>query len=193
MLGGDTEMEGLSKTYGLPMGTWCVSRIQSFEKLFDARDRNSALASFNEDISLWDTSSVATMSATFMHASSFDIDLSAWNVSSVTNMKAMFGRASSFNKDLSTWDVSRVTDMDWMISGAESFNQDLSAWDVSGLTRMYGMFSGSIVFNQDLCSWGDKLQTNTEVGLIFDGTTLCPQQGSPNLRVATPGPFCHEC
>jgi hypothetical protein len=42
----------LEETYGLPMGTtWCgCSGIQDFSNLFHARDRNSAAASFNEDI-----------------------------------------------------------------------------------------------------------------------------------------------
>jgi hypothetical protein len=52
MEGGNAEMAQLSATYGLPIGTWCVSKIQDFSLLFNGA------ASFNFDISLWDSQRV---------------------------------------------------------------------------------------------------------------------------------------
>ena len=63
--------------YGLPIGSWCVSAVTDYEQLFyDA-------ATFNSDLSGWDTSAVTKMDATFA--------------------------ASGFNGDLNTWDTGRVT------------------------------------------------------------------------------------
>jgi len=63
--------------YGLPIGSWCVSAVTDYEQLFyDA-------ATFNDDISGWDTSAVTKMDATFA--------------------------ASGSNGDLNTWDTGRVT------------------------------------------------------------------------------------
>jgi hypothetical protein len=45
----------VAKTYGWPIGEWCVSNIQDFSHLFSV-DRNPDAVNFNEDISLWDVS-----------------------------------------------------------------------------------------------------------------------------------------
>lgn len=41
-------------TYGHPIGSWCTSSITSFREVFSA-SRNAAMATFNEDVSGWDT------------------------------------------------------------------------------------------------------------------------------------------
>ena len=47
-------------------------------------------ASFNEDISEWDTSNVTTMYSMFLDATSFNQDISYWDTSKVTTMRNMF-------------------------------------------------------------------------------------------------------
>ena len=67
----------------------------------------------------------------FYDCASFNQDISCWNVSSVTGMASVFCRCRSLNQDLSKWDVSNVNDMSYMFYGCESFNKDISSWDVS--------------------------------------------------------------
>eukprot|EP00978_Attheya_sp_CCMP212_P042517 scaffold260406_cov31-Attheya_sp.AAC.1 len=64
----------------------------------------------------------------FDSASVFNQDLSLWNVSSVTSMKYMFFGATAFNQNLSSWNLSSVTKMYYMFYQATAFNQDLCDW-----------------------------------------------------------------
>jgi surface protein len=218
MLGGDSLMVKLEKTYGLPIGTWCVSNIQDFSS-FLSNERNSRAAIFNEDLAAWDVSKVSTMNYMFHFATAFDQDLSSWNTSSVQDLSNMFAYASSFNKDLAAWDISKVSttngmfydappfdqdlsswntssvdDFSFMFEGASSFNKDLAAWDVSKVYWMQHMFSRAASFDQNLCSWGDKLPRDTDaiVDTMFEYTS-CPTQDDPVISANTPGPFGYPC
>lgn len=203
----DTEV---SKTYGWPIGTWCVAEVTDFSEIF----MNST--DFNEDISQWDTSRATTMRSMFSMAKSFNQPLSSWNVASVQDMRFMFLGALAFNQDLSAWEVSNVMsiesmffgatafngdvskwnvencmDMSGLFFGAKSFNQDLSKWRISDQTKMNVMFLDASSFNQDLCSWGKNILKQTGE-TIFSGTS-CPLQGDPDWTNPSSGPFCFEC
>jgi surface protein len=115
IVGSDATMSLLESAYGLPIGAWCVSRIQDFSSVF------SIYRSFN--------------------ATTFNSDISTWEVSSATNMDNMFYEASSFNKDLAAWDVSKVSSMQQMFYDATSFDQDLSSWNTSRVENMSEMLS----------------------------------------------------
>lgn len=65
--------------------------------------------SFNQDISMWDTSHVITMNNMFENATAFNQDISSWNTSHVINMVSMFNGASAFNQNLSQWCVPFIT------------------------------------------------------------------------------------
>ncbi len=120
---------------------------------------DSALRSFNGDISLWDVSNVTTMRAMF-YQSQFNGDISLWNVSNVTDMEGMFN-TSQFTGDISLWNVSNVTDMTNMFFGTK-FDENISDWDVSNVILMNNMFRGS-QFNSDISKWDvssvDRMQS----------------------------------
>ena len=88
------------KKYGWPMGSWCVSNVNSMNLMF------VALADFNDDISTWDTSKVTDMSYMFYNARTFKRNLSLLNTSKVTNMEHMFQSAREFNHEIGKWDTS---------------------------------------------------------------------------------------
>ncbi|CAJ1932081.1 unnamed protein product [Cylindrotheca closterium] len=212
----DTELKAsMEAQYGL-IRNWCFGTgVASMEALFKGRERfNENLSlwdvssvttmrfmfdgatSFNQDISAWDVSSVTDMEGMFLEASLFNQDLSQWDVSSVTNLQSMFHEASSFNRDISSWDVSSVVQLDKMFQEATSFNQDISSWDVSSVTDMSDMFKAALSFNQDLCVWGSRIPIDeASVGSMFDDAISCPSQetSKPDLSLSPPGPFCYTC
>ena len=114
-------------------------------------------ATFNQDISSWDTSSVLTMEDMFRGASAFNQDLSYWDVSNVANMQQTFYKAVAFNNggsdSISTWDVSSVTDMDGMFREATSFNRPIETWNVSIVRSMSNMFRDASAFDKPLNGW----------------------------------------
>ena len=112
-----------------------------------------SLASFNQDISYWDTSNVQKMDFMFSGATMFNRDIGNWDVSSVTDMNNMFNLAFSFNQDIGNWDVSSVRNMAFMFNQAIYFNQDIGNWDVSNVNEMTAMFRAAVSFNQDLTKW----------------------------------------
>ena len=133
----------------------------------------SGATSFNQDISMWDTSNVTDMYYMFNGASAFNQPLNSWNVSNVTDMSNMFQNATSFDQDISGWDVSNVTNLARMFIGATSFNQDISMWDVSKVTNMNAMFNGAISFNQPLNSW--NVSNVTDMYYMFNGASAFNQ------------------
>jgi hypothetical protein len=126
-----------------------------------------ALASmFNQDLTLWDVSTVKDMFCMFFNALSFNGNISTWNTSSVVSTSTMFGNAKIFNRDLSQWDVSHVEDMSAMFGIAEQFNQDLSKWDVSNVKNASSMFLAASSFNQDISNW--KVSNMKDISHMFN-------------------------
>jgi hypothetical protein len=74
--------------YGYPIGTWNVSLVVDFGFVFDA-DRNSMTATFDDDLSGWDTSSAETMERMFAGATTFRGDVSTWSTGRVRTMQGM--------------------------------------------------------------------------------------------------------
>ena len=174
---------------------------------------NTAAATFDDDISAWDTSSVTRMNYMFYNtygwtwnghsalsigdwdvsnvrsmvgmfiASSFNGDISGWNVGAVTSMVQMFHSATSFNQDISDWSVDNVVDMSNMFYYASAFNQDISAWDTSGVTTMSRMFYMASAFDQNL---GWCVDDDVNLGSAFVDT-LCGSTSCGVLQAENSG------
>ena len=108
---------------------------------------------FNQDLSGWDVSSVQTMDRLFFNATAFDQDLSGWTTSSVTTMEAMFGNADAFTGSIVAWDTALVQTFDRMFQSNDGFNQNISGWETGSATSMTEMFNDATSFNQDLSGW----------------------------------------
>ena len=125
--------------------------------------------SFNQDIGNWDTSKVIHMRNMFNVALSFNQDLGNWDTGEVIDMNTMFADAASFNQDIGNWNTSNVTNMPDMFKGATSFNQDIGSWDTSKVEHMFGMFSGALAFNGDISSWNTS--NVTDMAHMFEGAS----------------------
>lgn len=171
--------------YGWPIGSWCVSNVTDFSRLF------FNATEFNEDLSGWDTSRALSMHGTFEMATSFNQPLTSWNVSLTNNFKSMFLGAKSFNQDISLWDTSSCETMKNMFMGAQEFNWDLSSWNIESCVDISGMLHHATSFHQDLCSWGPTITQHAGEN-IFLGTD-CPITDDPDWSDASSGPFCYPC
>ena len=148
-----------------------LTKVPDFfpSNIIDIKGLFFGATNFNQDISMWNVSSVTNMDSMFYNANSFNQPLNNWNVSNVTNMNVMFSYANSFNQDLSNWNVSNVTNVAEMFYGASAFNQPLNNWNVSNVTNMAYMFSYANSFNQDLNNW--NVSNVTEMSYMFSGAT----------------------
>ena len=127
---------------------WNVSQVTDMNYAFSPnRIGGSAINTFNENISSWNTSSVVNMSLMFYNSTSFNQPLN-WDTSSVIDMSAMFASATSFNQPLN-FDTSIVTTMAGMFNLATSFNSTLT-FDTSSVLNMQQMFQNAASFNQPL-------------------------------------------
>lgn len=120
----------------------------------------SGVATFNGNISTWDTKNVNTMASMFLGANTFNQPISNWNTGNVNTMASMFQNASAFNQPLNNWNTGNVTTMASMFNGATAFNQSINNWNTGNVITMLSMFSGASSFNQPLNSWNtNKLTT----------------------------------
>ena len=147
--------------------TSCTSGIVDMSNLFRVEAGYSGTASFNGDISHWDTSSVTTTFAMFVSSSAFNQDIGDWDTSSVTNMNNMFTFARAFNQAIGNWDTSSVTDMGSMFWFASVFNRDIGNWDTSSVTNMNSMFVSASAFNQAIGNWDTS--SVTDMNSMFNG------------------------
>ena len=170
------------------MFSYCTTFNQDISMWDTSRVTNmsqmfNSCKAFNQPIGNWNVSKVTDMSRMFTDAYAFNQDLSGWNTSSLTKTESMFNSAGAFNQDISNWNVSSVTDMNTMFNGASSFNQDISAWDVSKVTDMSNMFGGASVFNADISGWNTV--NVTDMGYMFSRTPAFNQDLSkwcvPNI------------
>ena len=204
-----SELFMLRGTFNQPIGRWDVSSVTNMRYMFAgyngklpicspfaitfgdtsscSKPGKFASMSFNQDLSVWDVSSVTNMEGMFSHAAMFNQPINDWDVSNVRTMRSMFDNVynsilvyavnrmpldrntllsnSRFNQPLDQWDVSSVTDMSEMFAGHLNFNQPIGNWDVSSVTTMESMFELTYSFNQNIFLWlfkGDLSLRNTK-------------------------------
>ena len=116
-------------------------------------------ASFNGNISYWDTSSVTKMDWMFLEAKSFNSSIDNWDLSRVESTVGMFSGASAFNRDISNWSTAKVRLMNYMFHGTSAFNSEISHWDTSNVENMVAMFRGS-GYNKPLQDWNTSKVSN---------------------------------
>lgn len=171
-LGGITQFDFCPNT-GSPnlvkVPTTLPSNITNISYMF-----NRAL-SFNQDISMWDTSKVTDMSEMLSQTSSFNQSLNTWDVSKVTSMKGMFRLSESFNQPLANWNTSKVINMHSMFNDSGNFNQDISSWNVSNVVEMDWMFANASAFNQDLSQWCVSLIVEKPSYFNYGDSALTPE------------------
>jgi len=130
-----------SAKYG-PIEGWDVSQVTKMDSLFvsDGYAAHPGAATFNADISNWNTEAVYDMSFMFNYATSFDQPIGSWKTGAVTTMKGMFIYASSFNQRIGDWNTEAVTTMYAMFYHATSFDQPIGDWNTGAVTDMRYMF-----------------------------------------------------
>ena len=148
--------------------TSCTSGIVDMSNLFRVGNSFSGTATFNGDISHWDTSSVTNTFAMFTAASAFNQDIGNWDTSSVISMGGMFTDASAFNQAINNWDTSSVTNMSGMFLNASAFNQNLSGWCVSGLSLPTAFATGSPLLTANHPNWGAACSSGSGSGKIIN-------------------------
>ena len=119
------------------IGTWRTGRVTDMSELFCANDSgrgcsyyNSAAASFNEDISGWNTAAVTTFKRMFWSAYAFNQLASArhWSLDARRGSSARRPSSKRPRRPIGKWETGAVLDMSTMFGSASSFNQLASAW-----------------------------------------------------------------
>lgn len=77
----------------------------------------------------------------FLTATLFNQDISMWNTSTLLSTESMFNEATLFNQDISGWNIKNSANATFMFYKASAFNQDLSLWCVTNLKQEPFYFS----------------------------------------------------
>jgi len=121
---------------------------------------NSA-TSFNQDISIWDTSNITNMYGMFAQAYAFNQNIGNWNTANVTDMNSMFSNATAFNHNIGNWNTANVTNMSYMFANASAFNQNIGSWNITKVTDMTGMFQNATLsttnYDALLTGWASQI------------------------------------
>ena len=165
--------------YG-PISDWNTTAcIHMGWLFFTPANDTEGRATFNEDISSWNTSNVINMASMFRNSFAFDQDIGNWNTSNVINMASMFRNSFAFDQDIGNWNTAAVTDMNDMFRFALAFNQNIGSWNTAAVTDMHGIFRTAKAFNQDIGNWNTAAVTDMSY-TFYDTTVFNQDIGSWN-------------
>ena len=112
-------------------------------------------SSFDQNLTLFDTSSAEDLAFMFQGCSSFSnggADL-PWTVDRVTDMSSMF-EDTLFSGDLSGWNTAKVTSFARMFADNLAVQDPgLSTWKTANALDMWGFFDGCVNFRGDVSNF----------------------------------------
>jgi hypothetical protein len=93
----DWHILSFADTEKIETNSFCTTGITEMDSIFSYKD-------FNQDISRWDTSLVASMDSMFLDASTFSQNISSWCVQKIPTMPEDFATGSALSQDvLPSW------------------------------------------------------------------------------------------
>jgi surface protein len=122
-------------------------------------------ATFNGNVSAWNTANVTDFYGVFSGATSFNQPIGSWNTAKATTLQGMFENAHSFNQNINTWNTSNVTNLSYTFQHAKVFNQPLDKWNTVKVISLFATFDHAAAFNQPLGTWNTA--NVTDMGYTF--------------------------
>jgi surface protein len=177
------------KRYGGTIGSWCVSKVNSFAQVFMGQ------TTFNSPLTGWKTTNATIFAQFFQGATKFNQPLGHFDTSKVTNFDRVFYGATAFQGlGLNTWNTARASSFYWAFKNS-SMNANVSAWTMGSATDLREAFRFT-PFKNNLCLWGNTLQKanlpSTRLANMF-ASTNCPVKTTPSFADSPTGPLCYAC
>ncbi len=153
-----------------------------------AMDKMFRSSTFNQDISGWDVSKVATLVEMFYQDTAFNQPIGNWDVGKVTDMTAMFYSNGAFDQPIGNWNVTNVTTMDLMFYGSrriatDNYNAMLIRWSARPLKSNVLFHAGTATYDLGRPATQRQGIIDTFNWTITDGgTTGNPYQEPPAPR-----------
>ena len=94
---------------------FAFSTFRDEDGTYQSTETNAKAATFNSDISMWDTSRVSNLEGTFLGASAFNSNLARWSTVNLENVKRMFESTSAFTGvGVASFNVGKVSGANFM-------------------------------------------------------------------------------